>query len=168
MTILKLTLRYKWCFINLSSDTFIEFQTAVSHPNRNRDAVARLRHQLNEMQDQLDSGNVDASGDTLDDSNEDLNLKNNNNEVFMLLTGEQDLVKFLHWAMQLLYPHQHPIDDLNGSAADFYHPGMFIWKKFNFSGHLEPPLIVDEPHYVLVRREKQNLKHGYQLGGEHA
>ncbi|XP_032294786.1 uncharacterized protein natalisin [Drosophila virilis] len=133
---------------------------------RNRDAVARLRHQLNEMQDQLDSGNVDAAGDTLDDSNEDLSLKSNNNEVFMLLTGEQDLVKFLHWAMQLLYPHQHPIDDLNGSAADFYHPGMFIWKKFNFSGHLEPPLIVDEPHYVLVRREKQNLKHGYQLGDD--
>lgn len=107
-------------------------------------------------------GGEDSAGDA-GDSNEDLHLKSNNNEVFMLLTGEQDLVKFLHWAMQLLYPHtQHAA---GASGADFYHPSMFIWKKLNFSGHLEPPLIVDEPRYILVRRE-QNSKDDYKLGGK--
>ncbi|EDV91513.1 GH17482 [Drosophila grimshawi] len=119
------------------------------------------------MQDQLDSSNNDATSDMdTSDSNEDTNVKNSNNEVFMLLTGEQDLAKFLHWAMVQLYPHQHPNDNLSASAAEFYHPGMFIWKTFNFSGHLEPPLIVDEPQYVLVRREKQDQKDSYQLGDD--
>lgn len=120
------------------------------------------------MQDRYDtddSDDTEASEDSAadaGDSYEDIHLKSNNNEVFMLLTGEQDLVKFLHWAMQLLYPHaQH----VGPGGADFYHPGMFIWKKLNLSGHLEPPLIVDEPRYILVRRE-QNSKDDYKLGGE--
>ncbi|XP_060649608.1 uncharacterized protein LOC132786898 [Drosophila nasuta] len=137
---------------------------------RNREAVARLQRELHEMQDQLDSDYEDGNDDyaDMDDSSEEHHLKNSNNEVFLLLTGEQDLVKFLHWAMQLLYPHQHGANGgkLDANSADFYHPGMFIWKKLNFSGHLEPPLIVDEPRYVLVRREKQNPKEGYQLGDE--
>ncbi|XP_034487733.1 uncharacterized protein LOC117791909 [Drosophila innubila] len=136
---------------------------------RNREAVARLQKQLYEMQEPLGSDYEDTADDSTDmdtDSNEDLPLKNSNNEVFLLLTGEQDLVKFLHWAMQLLYPQQHTDAKLDENAADFYHPGMFIWKKLNFSGHLEPPLIVDEPRYVLVRREKQNSEDSYQLGDE--
>lgn len=125
--------------------------------------MARLQQQLHSMQDRYDSEEAtEDSADAGGDSNEDIHLKNGNNEVFMLLTGEQDLVKFLHWAMQLLYPHaQHA----GPTGADFYHPGMFIWKKLNFSGHLEPPLIVDEPRYILVRRE-QNSKEDYKLGGE--
>ncbi|KAL7728146.1 hypothetical protein ACLKA6_002279 [Drosophila palustris] len=135
---------------------------------RNREAVARLQRQLYEMQDPLGADYEDATEDIADrdDSYEDLHLKNSNNEVFLLLTGEQDLVKFLHWAMQLLYPHQQSDAKLDANDADFYHPGMFIWKKLNFSGHLEPPLIVDEPRYVLVRREKQNSDVSYQLGDE--
>jgi len=117
------------------------------------------------MQDHLDSDYEDATDDYTDMDSMD-GLKNGNNEVFLLLTGEQDLVRFLHWAMQQLYPQQHSDIKLDANAADFYHPGMFIWKKLNFSGHLEPPLIVDEPRYVLVRREKQNSEDGYQLGGE--
>lgn len=132
---------------------------------RNREAVARLQRQLHEMQDHLDSDYEDATDDNTDMDSMD-GLKNSNNEVFLLLTGEQDLVRFLHWAMQQLYPQQHSDIKLDANAADFYHPGMFIWKKLNFSGHLEPPLIVDEPRYVLVRREKQNSEDGYQLGDE--
>lgn len=122
------------------------------------------------MRDPLGSEHEDISDDDMDmdmdNSSEDLQLRNINNEVFLLLTGEQDIVKFLHWAMQLLYPHQNSDVKFDANDADFYHPGMFIWKKLNFSGHLEPPLIVDEPRYVLVRREDQNSEDIYQLGGE--
>lgn len=100
-----------------------------------------------------------------DHDDEDDNVADEpSNEVFMLLTGEQDLIKFLHWAMQLLYPVQRAPGNLSDGAAENYYPGMFLWKKLNLSGHLEPPLIVDEPQYVLVRREK--LFDGYQWGGE--
>lgn len=104
---------------------------------------------------------LEGDGDDEDEDEEG----ENNNEVFMLLTGEQDLIKFLHWAMQLLYPYQQrPTSNRSDGAAENYYPGMFLWKKLNLSGHLEPPLIVDEPQYVLVRREK--LFDGYQWGGE--
>lgn len=136
-----------------------------------------MRQQLDRMKDSVNEDDLDESLEMdendyydIDDSdgNEGLNARDRNNEVFMLLTGEQDLAKFLHWAMQLLYPSQFPAEGQGGSAAEFYHPGMYIWKKYNLSGHLEPPLIVEEPHYVLVRREKQNQKENYPLGGEHA
>ncbi|XP_017076687.2 LOW QUALITY PROTEIN: uncharacterized protein LOC108111666 [Drosophila eugracilis] len=126
---------------------------------RNKEALARLHLQLSSMQD---SDSEITSSDS-DDSDEDVDdEEQSNNEVFMLLTGEQDLIKFLHWAMQLLYPIQRPFGNLSDGAAENYHPGMFLWKKLNLSGHLEPPLIVDEPQYVLVRREK--LFDGYQFG----
>jgi len=126
---------------------------------RNKEALARLHLQLSSMQDSDSEVNSSDSEEDVDDDEEQ-----GNNEVFMLLTGEQDLIKFLHWAMQLLYPLQRPLGNLSDGAAETYHPGMFLWKKLNLSGHLEPPLIVDEPQYVLVRREK--LFDGYQLGGE--
>ncbi|XP_016949966.1 uncharacterized protein LOC108024522 [Drosophila biarmipes] len=122
---------------------------------RNKEALSRLHLQL--MQDSDSEVSSSDSEEEVDDDEEQ-----RNNEVFMLLTGEQDLIKFLHWAMQLLYPLQRPLGNLSDGAADTYYPGMFLWKKLNLSGHLEPPLIVDEPQYVLVRREK--LLDGYQLG----
>ncbi|XP_036234257.2 uncharacterized protein natalisin isoform X2 [Bactrocera oleae] len=79
---------------------------------------------------------------------------NAGNDILMLLSGEQDVMKFLSWAMEQLYPYQHFVR-LNGSErAEYYHPGMFNWKKLNLSGHLEPPLMVEEPQYVIVRREQ--------------
>ncbi|XP_017046835.1 uncharacterized protein LOC108091949 [Drosophila ficusphila] len=126
---------------------------------RNKDALSRLHLQLSSMQDSDSEVSSSDSEEEVDDNDEQ-----NNNEVFMLLTGEQDLIKFLHWAMQLLYPIQRPFANLSEGAAENYYPGMFLWKKLNLSGHLEPPLIVDEPQYVLVRREK--LFDGYKLGEE--
>ncbi|XP_052834771.1 uncharacterized protein LOC128251702 isoform X2 [Drosophila gunungcola] len=123
---------------------------------RNKEALARLHLQLSSMQDSDSEVGSSNSEEEVDDEDQ------SNNEVFMLLTGEQDLIKFLHWAMQLLYPIQSPSGNLSDGAADNYYPGMFLWKKLNLSGHLEPPLIVDEPQYVLVRREK--LFDGYHLG----
>ncbi|XP_026851234.1 uncharacterized protein LOC6588522 [Drosophila persimilis] len=132
---------------------------------RNKDAMARLHMQLSSMQDP-DSSASDNSNDDDDqllDPTDDEEEKSSN-EVFMLLTGEQDLIKFLHWAMKLLYPFERPEGNRSDSPAEHYHPGMFLWKKLNLSGHLEPPLIVDEPQFVLVRREK--LLDGYHLGDE--
>ncbi|XP_043652021.1 uncharacterized protein LOC122619268 isoform X1 [Drosophila teissieri] len=126
---------------------------------RNKEALSRLHMQLSSMQDS-ESGASSASASEEDDAVDD--EEQSNNEVYMLLTGEQDLMKFLHWAMQLLYPIQRPSGNLSDGAAENYYPGMFLWKKLNLSGHLEPPLIVDEPQYVLVRREK--LFDGYQFG----
>ncbi|XP_044314364.1 uncharacterized protein LOC108046386 isoform X2 [Drosophila rhopaloa] len=123
---------------------------------RNKEALARLHLQLSSMQDSDSEVNSSDSGEEVADEDQ------SNNEVFMLLTGEQDLIKFLHWAMQLLYPIQSNMGNLSDGAAENYYPGMFLWKKLNLSGHLEPPLIVDEPQYVLVRREK--LFDGYHLG----
>ncbi|XP_017002501.2 uncharacterized protein natalisin [Drosophila takahashii] len=127
---------------------------------RNKEALARLHLQLSSMQDSESDSEAQSSSDSSEEEVDD--EEQSNNEVFMLLTGEQDLIKFLHWAMQLLYPIQRPLGNLSDGAAENYHPGMFLWKKLNLSGHLEPPLIVDEPQYVLVRREK--LFDGYQLG----
>ncbi|XP_034663893.1 uncharacterized protein LOC117898532 [Drosophila subobscura] len=130
---------------------------------RNKEAMARLHMQLNSMQD-TDSSSSDSYNEELDDAEEEEeenDEQTSSNEVFMLLTGEQDLIKFLHWAMQLLYPYERPEGNRSESAAEHYHPGMFLWKKLNLSGHLEPPLIVDEPQFVLVRREK--LLDGYHL-----
>ncbi|SPP80274.1 uncharacterized protein LOC117583803 [Drosophila guanche] len=126
---------------------------------RNKEAMARLHMQHNSMQDSSDSYNEQRLLDS--DEEEQDEEQTNSNEVFMLLTGEQDLIKFLHWAMQLLYPYERPEGNRSESAAEHYHPGMFLWKKLNLSGHLEPPLIVDEPQFVLVRREK--LLDGYHL-----
>ncbi|XP_017100157.2 uncharacterized protein natalisin [Drosophila bipectinata] len=129
---------------------------------RNKEALARLHLQLSSIQDPSSEDASDSVEE--DDDDEDADAEDNN-EVFMLLTGEQDLIKFLHWAMQLLYPYQQrPPGNLSDGAAENYYPGMFLWKKLNLSGHLEPPLIVDEPQYVLVRREK--LFDGYQWGDE--
>ncbi|XP_033167173.1 uncharacterized protein LOC117145576 isoform X1 [Drosophila mauritiana] len=125
---------------------------------RNKEALSRLHMQLSSMQDS-DSGASSSSDSEEEDVDDE---EQSNNEVFMLLTGEQDLMKFLHWAMQLLYPIERPLGNLSDGAAENYYPGMFLWKKLNLSGHLEPPLIVDEPQYVLVRREK--LFDGYQFG----
>ncbi|BFF92906.1 uncharacterized protein DMAD_10856 [Drosophila madeirensis] len=124
---------------------------------RNKEALARLHTQLNAMQD-TDSSSAYSYNEEQDNDEEE---QTNSNEVFMLLTGEQDLIKFLRWAMQLLYPYERPEGNRSESAAEHYHPGMFLWKKLNLSGHLEPPLIVDEPQFVLVRREK--LLDGYHL-----
>ncbi|XP_020714015.1 uncharacterized protein LOC105664782 [Ceratitis capitata] len=89
---------------------------------------------------------------------------NADNDILMLLNGEQDVMKFLSWAMQQLYTYQHLAQLSNGSGrAESYHPGMFNWKKLNLSGHLEPPLSVEEPQYVIVRREQldEDLTSGY-------
>ncbi|EDW81585.2 uncharacterized protein Dwil_GK10944 [Drosophila willistoni] len=126
---------------------------------RNKDALM----QMNSMQDSY-TGSDDASDDVSMEADESEDEDESSNDVFMLLTGEQDLIKFLNWAMQRLYPYERFGGNLSESAAEFYHPGMFLWKKLNLSGHLEPPLIVDEPHYVLVRREK--LLDGYQMGDD--
>ncbi|XP_028896120.2 uncharacterized protein LOC114804018 isoform X2 [Zeugodacus cucurbitae] len=105
--------------------------------------------------------NGDGSGDA-DDDDEDNNA---GNDILMLLSGEQDVMKFLSWAMEQLYPHQH-FAQLNGSRqAEYYHPGMFNWKKLNLSGHLEPPLMVEEPNYVIVRREQ--LEDDQQTGSQY-
>ncbi|XP_041452370.1 uncharacterized protein LOC111066525 [Drosophila obscura] len=129
---------------------------------RNKEAMARLHMQLGARQDS-DSSSSDINNDELLEPTTEYE-ESNGNEVFMLLTGEQDLIKFLHWAMQLLYPFERPEGNRSESAAENYHPGMFLWKKLNLSGNLEPPLIVDEPQFVLVRREK--LLNGYNLGDE--
>ncbi|EDV48885.2 uncharacterized protein Dere_GG16855 [Drosophila erecta] len=131
---------------------------------RNKEALSRLHMQLSSMQDSESgaSSSSDSEEEDVDDADDVDDEEQNNNEVFMLLTGEQDLMKFLHWAMQLLYPIQRPLGNLSDGAAENYYPGMFLWRKLNLSGHLEPPLIVDEPQYVLVRREK--LFDGYQFG----
>ncbi|XP_070143312.1 uncharacterized protein natalisin isoform X2 [Drosophila kikkawai] len=128
----------------------------------NKEALARLHLQLSSMQDSNSEVNSSDSEELLGDEDDDED--ENSNEVFMLLTGEQDLIKFLHWAMQLLYPIQRAPGNLSDGAAENYYPGMFLWKKLNLSGHLERPLIVDEPQYVLVRREK--LFDGYKWGDE--
>ncbi|XP_050317801.1 uncharacterized protein LOC126751521 isoform X1 [Bactrocera neohumeralis] len=94
---------------------------------------------------------ADAVAEMSYDEDEDNNASN---DILLLLSGEQDVMKFLSWAMQQLYPYQH-FPQLNGSeGAEYYYPGMFNWKKLNLSGHLEPPLVVEEPHYVIVRREQ--------------
>ncbi|EDW24214.1 GL23508 [Drosophila persimilis] len=121
--------------------------------------MARLHMQLSSMQDP-DSSASDNSNDDDDqllDPTDDEEEKSSN-EVFMLLTGEQDLIKFLHWAMKLL-----ATEASSDSPADTIIRDV-LWKKLNLSGHLEPPLIVDEPQFVLVRREK--LLDGYHLGDE--
>ncbi|XP_030371562.1 uncharacterized protein LOC115621876 [Scaptodrosophila lebanonensis] len=141
-----------------------------------RDTAARLSrlHRLNASQKEQQFGSsYPSSADDIAADQEAANSERYteadydediNNEVLMLLHGEQDLIKFLHWAMKLLYPFQVPGGNLSESAADYYHPGMFIWKKLKLSGHLEPPLIVDEPRYVIVRREKsQDLSDDQQF-----
>ncbi|ALC46596.1 CG34388 [Drosophila busckii] len=132
---------------------------------RIKEAVTRLHKQLAAAQDRLDATNEDAE-ELFEADEEDLPLRHNNHEIFMLLTGEQDIVRFLHWAMKQMYSYKPSGFGLNPHSADFYHPGMFMWKKLNLSGHLEPPLIVDEPQYILVRREQQNRANIYQLGAE--
>lgn len=71
----------------------------------------------------------------------------------MLLTAEQNLIKFLSWALGELYPYGKFSNKTDNEGADSYHPGMYMWKKLNLSGRLEPPLLVEEPKYVIVRRE---------------
>ncbi|XP_013110335.2 uncharacterized protein LOC106089109 [Stomoxys calcitrans] len=86
----------------------------------------------------------------------------NNDDILLLLTAEQNLVQFLNWAMHELYPFEK-FANVSEHGADHYHPGMFSWKKLNLSGRLEPPMYVEEPHYVIVRREydaDDDLKRG--------
>lgn len=83
-------------------------------------------------------------------------------DILLLLTAEQKLVQFLNWAMTELYPLGRFAND-TGNGADYYHPAMYLWKKYNLSGLIEPPIYVEEPHYVIVRREydpDEDLKKG--------
>ena len=78
----------------------------------------------------------------------------NNDDIVLLLTGEQNLIKFLSWALSELYPFGKLTNDTaSADSADFYHPGMYMWKKLNLSGRLQPPLLIEEPQYVIVRKD---------------
>lgn len=114
----------------------IKNDAAVDNVYRDADAAAEM---------------ANGNGGGSEDDDEDSIAAN---DILMLLSGEQDVIKFLSWAMEQLYPYQH-FAQRNGSGhAESYYPGMFNWKKLNLSGHLEPPLVVEEPHYVIVRRER--------------
>lgn len=78
----------------------------------------------------------------------------NNDDIVLLLTAEQNLIKFLSWALSELYPFGKFANATTGDddSADFYHPGMYMWKKLNLSGRLQPPLLIEEPQYVIVRK----------------
>lgn len=91
-----------------------------------------------------------------------LDEQKNDADILLLLTAQQNLMQFLNWAMTELYPYGK-FNNSSASDAEHYHPGMYLWKKLNFSGRLEPPMYVEEPHYVIVRREydpNEDLKKG--------
>ncbi|KAL9898547.1 natalisin isoform 1-T1 [Glossina fuscipes fuscipes] len=76
-----------------------------------------------------------------------------NDDIFLLLNAESSLIKFLTWALLQMYRTRDLLDLNDLTSADNYDPTMFLWKKLNSSGQVEPPLIVDEPYYVIVRRQ---------------
>ncbi|XP_067619352.1 uncharacterized protein natalisin [Eurosta solidaginis] len=120
---------------------------------------------IDSIYNNADIANIDdvvGSGGAFD--NEDNNASN---DILVLLSGEQDVMKFLSWAMRHLYPYQH-FANLSGGSAEYYHPGMYNWKKLNLSGRLEPPILVEEPHYVIVRREPldEDMKTDTQYKGD--
>ena len=85
------------------------------------------------------------------------------NDVFMYLTGEHDIIRFLNWALSQLYPYEKFNLTKGGLDAEYYHPGMYIWKKLNLSGQIEPPMLIEEPHYIIVRKDhhlQEQLKTG--------
>uniref|UniRef100_A0A1B0B8D0 Uncharacterized protein n=1 Tax=Glossina palpalis gambiensis TaxID=67801 RepID=A0A1B0B8D0_9MUSC len=88
--------------------------------------------------------------ETFDDSTESMR---SNDDIFLLLNAESSLIKFLTWALLQMYRTRDLLDLNDLTSADNYDPTMFLWKKLNSSGQVEPPLIVDEPYYVIVRRQ---------------
>ncbi|XP_053969865.1 uncharacterized protein LOC128871804 [Anastrepha ludens] len=137
--------------VNMNAHAFV-FGGGDPLANFNDDAaVDNVYNEAGEVADMASSDGDHNNEDDDDDDDEDTNAAN---DILMLLNGEQDVMKFLSWAMQQLYPYQHFANKSGNGGAEYYHPGMFNWKKFNLSGHLEPPLLVEEPHYVIVRREQ--------------
>ncbi|XP_046804957.1 probable serine/threonine-protein kinase irlF isoform X1 [Lucilia cuprina] len=92
------------------------------------------------------------AGKTSSHNNYYNNKVNVEDDIILLLTAEQNLIQFLSWALNELYSYGK-FSNITDNGADSYHPGMYMWKKLNLSGRLEPPLLVDEPRYVIVRRE---------------
>ncbi|XP_054747776.1 uncharacterized protein LOC129253432 [Anastrepha obliqua] len=137
--------------VNMNAHAFV-FGGGDPLANFNDDAaVDNVYNDAGEVADMASSNGDHNYDDDDGDDDEDTNAAN---DILMLLNGEQDVMKFLSWAMQQLYPYQHFANKSGNGGAEYYHPGMFNWKKFNLSGHLEPPLLVEEPHYVIVRREQ--------------
>lgn len=98
-------------------------------------------------------------------SRQESNNDVNDDDIVMLLTAEQNLIQFLSWALAELYPYGKFSNRTDNDEADYYHPGMYMWKKLNLSGRLEPPLLVEEPKYVIVRREyDQSDDNDYKRG----
>uniref|UniRef100_A0A1A9VGH4 Uncharacterized protein n=1 Tax=Glossina austeni TaxID=7395 RepID=A0A1A9VGH4_GLOAU len=97
----------------------------------------------------IDTIPVEAA-ETFDDSTESVR---SNDDIFLLLNAENSLIKFLTWALLQMYRTRDILDLNDLTSADNYDPTMFLWKKLNSSGQLEPPLMVDEPYYVIVRRQ---------------
>ncbi|XP_065354429.1 hybrid signal transduction histidine kinase L [Calliphora vicina] len=100
------------------------------------------------------------------------NKINDDDDILLLLTAEQNLIRFLSWALRELYPYGK-FTNVTANGADSYDPGTYMWKKLNLSGRLEPPLLVDEPRYVIVRREydqsdedENDYKRGLNYGGD--
>lgn len=76
-----------------------------------------------------------------------------NDDVVLLLTAEQNLMQFLRWALSELYPYEWKLPDESDNGTNYYHSGKLGWDKLSLLGRLEPPLLVQEPHYVQVRRK---------------
>uniref|UniRef100_A0A1A9ZTH9 Natalisin n=1 Tax=Glossina pallidipes TaxID=7398 RepID=A0A1A9ZTH9_GLOPL len=118
----------------------------------NNALLGQRHHQRDYSEDP--SLNVDTIAaevsESVDDSTESMR---SNDDIFLLLNAENSLIKFLTWALLQMYRTRDLLDLNDLTSADNYDPTMFLWKKLNSSGQLEPPLMVDEPYYVIARRQ---------------
>lgn len=88
-----------------------------------------------------------ANYKTHDDQNEDQSDVDDAEDIFLLLNAEQDLIKFLHWAMNQL----QPLEEYNRSLVN---DSMFQWKNSNLSWRREP-MYVQEPRYIIAPAESK-------------
>ncbi|GBP08268.1 hypothetical protein EVAR_70857_1 [Eumeta japonica] len=73
-------------------------------------------------------------------------------------------MQFLRWALSELYPSDK-LTSAVANATSYNHPSMYTWNRLNLSGRLEPPLLVQEPHYVQVSRDNDyDYKRGLNYG----
>ncbi|KAM7363955.1 natalisin isoform 1-T1 [Cochliomyia hominivorax] len=147
------------CPLENENNCLQEYYSALI-ADRNNALLKQLQHKQN-------LGNV---ANTATYNHNDIN----DDDIVLLLTAEQNLVKFLSWALAELYPYGKFANRTDTPGAEFYHPGMYMWKKLNLSGRIEPPLLVDEPKYIITRREYDpnddnediDYKRGLNYGGD--
>ncbi|XP_055849607.1 uncharacterized protein LOC129914403 [Episyrphus balteatus] len=80
--------------------------------------------------------------------------RQNDDDILLHLSGDKDLYKFLEWTMEQL----GSVNSYNASGS--YYTGLNMWKK----GRRELPLYVEEPKYIVVRREPDDFEQKLNFG----